>query len=189
MKSIHVVPIGSIQEDVLNEISIGLWNVFGFEITLCPSLPHPDYAFDHHRKQYSSVMILSEMQKLYSPDMVKLLGVTEGDLFIPMLNFVFGHAQLHGIFAVISLARLKQQFYNLPENREVLLARAVKEAVHEIGHTFGLIHCSNRQCAMALSNTISLVDVKTDELCPTCSIILEQNTKHIVTINGMEKIK
>ena len=188
MSALYVAPIGRIQEDVLHELSIGLWRVFGFEVKQFPSLPYPDYALDRQRKQFSSTDILAEIKKLHAVDMVKVLGITECDLFIPMLSFVFGHAQVNGTSAVISLARLKQQFYGLPDNHEVLLARTVKEAVHELGHTFGLIHCTDAACAMSLSNAIRLVDSKTDELCPSCTILLEQKIKHIVS-NGLENIK
>ena len=73
----------------------------------------------------------------------RLLGITDVDLFIPMLSFVLGQAQLGGPTAVVSVARLRQEFYGLPPDLPLLRARAVKEAVHEIGHTFGLTHCAD----------------------------------------------
>ena len=44
----------------------------------------------------------------------RLLGVTERDLFVPVLSFVYGQAQLGGRVAVVSLARLRPEFHGLP---------------------------------------------------------------------------
>ncbi len=70
-----------------------------------------------------------------------MLALTGRDLFVPVLTFVFGQAQLGGRVAVVSLARLRQEFYGMAPNGEILMERAVKEALHETGHTFGLVHC------------------------------------------------
>jgi archaemetzincin len=98
-----------------------------------------------------------------------------------MLSFVFGQAQLNGPGAVVSLARLGQEFYGLPANPTLLISRSVKEALHEIGHTFGLTHCSDIRCPMSLSNNVRQVDMKGEELCKSCTIVLEEHTKHIRT--------
>ena len=87
-----------------------------------------------------------------------MLAVTDRDLFIPVLTFVYGHAQLGGRVAVVSLARLRQEFYGMAPNHELLLERAAKEALHESGHTFGLVHCADRSCAMSLATNIRQID-------------------------------
>jgi archaemetzincin len=102
-------------------------------------------------------------------DALRVLGVTERDLFIPVLTFVFGHAQLGGRAAVVSLARLRQEFYGLEPNRQMLLDRARKEALHEAGHTFGLVHCPDRNCAMALSTRVQQIDEKRAAFCRVCT--------------------
>jgi archaemetzincin len=94
--------------------------------------------------------------------------VTTRDLFIPVLTFVFGQAQLGGRLGVVSLARLKQEFYGLPENRDVFLQRAAKEALHEAGHLFGLVHCADHECAMALSTGVRQIDLKQASFCSPC---------------------
>ena len=106
---------------------------------------------------------------------MKVLAVTGVDLFIPMLSFVFGQAQFGGSAALISLARLQQEFYGIPPNPGLTTTRAVKECIHEVGHTFGLIHCPDPGCPMSLSNNMRQVDVKSDEFCSNCSIILEEH--------------
>ena len=90
------------------------------------------------------------------------------DLFIPILTFVFGEAQLQGIGSVVSTHRLHNRFYGLPEDRELTTDRLLKEAVHELGHTYGLIHCSQQRCVMNASTYVENIDQKPAELCPVC---------------------
>lgn len=187
MKAIYLVPLGSIDEDVMETLSVSLWQIFGFEVKRMPALSEPEFAFDHLTNQYSSTLILRELLKTIPKDAVRVLGITTQDLFIPMLSFVFGHAQVNGPAAVISLARLHQTFYHLPENRDLFFHRVMKEAVHELGHTFGLIHCSDMRCAMSLSNAIQQVDRKTEELCANCTILFEDSIHDIRRSNGVEK--
>jgi archaemetzincin len=91
-----------------------------------------------------------------------------------MLSFVFGHAQLGGRVAVVSLARLRQEFYGLPPDPGLLRERAAKEALHEVGHAFGLVHCVDSECAMSLSTGIEQVDAKQAAYCDTCRALLRE---------------
>ena len=139
-------------------------------------LPAVDFAFDAGRKQYGSVAVLEMLTRLCPADAWKLLAVTERDLFIPVLTFVFGHAQLGGRVAVISLARLRQEFYGLEANREILFERAHKEALHEAGHLFGLVHCADRGCAMSLATSVRQIDSKHAAFCAQCSARLRRRS-------------
>lgn len=179
MKAISIVALGEVDKESLSAIETGLWQSFGFDVRRTGPWSEPSGAYDAQRGQYSSVLILRDLVGYVSQEDVRLVGVTEKDLFIPMLSFVFGQAQLNGVAAVISLARLRQEFYGLPPNQPVLVSRSVKEAVHEVGHTFGLTHCTDTTCPMSLSNNVRQVDMKGEDLCRNCSIILEENTKHI----------
>ncbi len=137
-------------------------------------LPAIDFAFDAGRRQYGSIGVLDMLDRTCPADALKLLAVTERDLFIPVLTFVYGQAQLSGRLAVISLARLRQEFYGLPPDPEVFHHRAVKEALHECGHTFGLVHCAARTCAMALSTNIRQIDSKPAAFCVACRAHLQR---------------
>jgi archaemetzincin len=131
-------------------------------------LPAIDFTFDAGRAQYSSSAALDRMVREAPADAAKLLAVTTRDLFIPVLTFVFGQAQLNGRVGIVSLARLRQEFYGLPPDGAVFLDRAVKEALHETGHLFGLIHCADRACAMSLSTGVRQIDNKQPALCGHC---------------------
>jgi archaemetzincin len=126
--------------------------------------------FDENRKQYNSHMILSEVQ-IYAATEIgldRVLGVIDADIFIPELNFVFGEATCLGKAALISLWRLKPEFYDKPADTPLFLKRTVKEAVHELGHTLGLVHCPWSSCVMHFSNSISDTDMKRSSFCDRC---------------------
>jgi archaemetzincin len=176
---LYIVGLGHIDEDVSDSISVDLCKAYGFEIRRLAGLPEPAFAFDAQRKQYSSVHILRDLLNRKPEGETRLLGITEVDLFIPMLSFVLGQAQLGGPTALISVARLRQEFYGLPADRPLLRARAVKEAVHEIGHTFGLTHCTDSTCPMSLSNHVRHVDTKGTTLCSKCRAAFLDSTKHL----------
>ncbi|MEW6334397.1 MAG: archaemetzincin family Zn-dependent metalloprotease [Thermodesulfobacteriota bacterium] len=125
-------------------------------------------AFDGSRAQYNSSLILQQLITKPPPDADKILGVLDVDLFIPILTFVFGEAQLKGIGAAVSTHRLHNRFYGLPEDPALTTDRLMKEAVHELGHTFGLIHCTQPKCVMNASTYVENIDQKPAELCPRC---------------------
>jgi archaemetzincin len=101
-----------------------------------------------------------------------IVGITEVDLFIPVLTFVFGQAQLGGAGAVVSVMRLHADYYGLPANEDLLLDRAVKEVVHELGHGFGLVHCPDYSCVMSSSTYVEDVDLKAERYCRDCLDLL-----------------
>ena len=127
-----------------------------------------DFAYDQPRNQFHSTAILQRLENLASDSQVQVLGVTGLDLFIPILTFVFGEAQLGGRCALVSLHRLREEFYGLPPNDDLLWSRLVKESVHELGHTLGLRHCRDWQCAMASTHDVERLDLKGEEYCQFC---------------------
>ena len=115
-------------------------------------------------------------------DVERVLGITECDLYIPMLTFVFGQAQLNGRIALVSLARLRQEFYGGTPDLGLLRLRLRKEVGHELGHSMGLIHCSDRGCLMSLATSIQDVDRKTDSFCAACRIFVDQALAHATPV-------
>jgi archaemetzincin len=133
----------------------------------------PELAFDSSRGQYHSRVLLGQLLREAAPAgapdaPVRILGVANVDLFIPVLTFVFGEAQLGDRAAVVSAHRLDNRLYGLPPNPHLLFERLVKEAVHELGHTFGLLHCHDARCVMASSTYVEEIDLKGDRFCDRC---------------------
>jgi archaemetzincin len=133
--------------------------------------------YDGHRNQFNSTGILLRMKRQFLPlvstdpdhnKSARLLGVMSQDLFIPILTYVFGEAELGGRVAVVSYHRLENQRYGLPSDDTVLIKRLCKEAVHELGHSFGLLHCSSHACVMHTSNYVEDIDLKGGEFCGLC---------------------
>jgi len=170
---------GDVDEDAMRCAEDILTTTFGVETARLEPLSDPAYAWDEKRRQYSSTLILHDARNRVPEDAVRLLVVTRRDLFIPMLSFVYGQAQLNAEAAVLSLARLDQAFYGLPPNPTLLHHRIRKETIHEIGHSLGLVHCSNRQCAMALSTNIQQLDAKGDDLCDGCHALAAESLRSL----------
>ena len=149
-----------------------LHQVFGWKIRIGAVLPLPAEAFNATRLQYEALHIMRALAEAVPKDATRVLGILREDLSIPMLTFVFGQAQLGGRIALMSLARLQQEFYGLPANMDLLMERALKEALHELGHTFGLVHCPIPSCVMTLANDIQHVDGKGSEFCGGCTVLI-----------------
>ena len=168
MNELYVQPVGQVAEEVLRWVDSAAAEWFPFPVRRLPSIPAPAGAWDEARGQYRSVEIMKAVARSLPPGAARILGVTEYDLSIPLLTFLFGQAQLDGPVAVVSLHRLRQEFYGLPPDPEVLRERLTKEMLHELGHTFGLTHCSRTECSMSLSTHVELVDAKRAGWCEVC---------------------
>ena len=177
MSYIYVVPIAMEDHSDLGMLETFISETFHLETRRREFPIDLKSVFDPNRTQYNSSLILQQLIMKPPSDADKILGVVDVDLFIPILTFVFGEAQLNGIGAVVSTQRLHNRFYGLPENREVTGERLLKEAIHELGHTFGLIHCSQSKCVMNSSTYVENIDLKPAELCTLCqkSIKAEKN--------------
>jgi archaemetzincin len=137
----------------------------------------PGDTLDAKRSQHSSTRILRWILAGLPPGGEKVLGITDVDLFIPVLTFVFGEAQVNGSAAVVSTARLRLTYDERPAPRALVEARLLKECLHELGHTFGLVHCTDGMCVMARSNSILDVDRKRAAFCRDCRALLRTLTE------------
>ena len=179
---IAILTVGQVDREALNGIRNDLSRVFpqSFCYVSADILKVPRSAHNPSREQYLSTKILSELlgyaeKRTDLADTVyRVLGVTEVDLYVPGLNFVFGEAQCPGKVAVISVYRLMPEFYGEPSDGRLFLGRCVKEAVHEIGHTLGVRHCSNPSCVMHFSLHIGMTDGKGAQFCGRCRLLSER---------------
>jgi archaemetzincin len=169
---IAIIRVGQIEQNALDFIQENIAKVFPNtqSVVLKDIIALPREAYDYKRKQYySSLLLLIIREYLKNTDADKILGITTADLYVPQLNFVFGEAETKGKAAIISLHRLKPEFYGGSTKQALFLERALKEAIHEIGHAFGLAHCPESTCVMSFSNTIAAVDTKKTKFCQKCS--------------------
>ena len=169
MAVLRLVPIYcGAREGLLEALSGRLTEVFGLRVERHPPGFDPEAAYDGSRGQYNSRLLLARLLEDAPPDAARVLGVAGVDLFIPVLTYVFGEAQLDGRAAVVSLFRLDAELYGLPPDPGLLFERLVKEAVHELGHTYNLLHCDRNRCVMASSTYVENIDLKSDRFCDRC---------------------
>jgi archaemetzincin len=159
------IGVGEPDRALLGHVVKHVARAFRAEVTTFEAPGTPQHAFDPKRNQHSSGEILKWLLPL-APEGGKVLGVTDRDLFIPILTYVFGEAQLEGAAAVVSTARLGDDAELF--GRRVLTERLAKEAVHELGHCFGLRHCQAPGCVMGRSASVRDVDVKGRVPCAEC---------------------
>ncbi len=164
---VALVPIGEVDSSILTALGEALSKELGCSFSVTKPLPDPNYAYNKERGQYLSDAILTRLSSLTIPA-DRLLGIADLDLYTPGLNFVFGQAKLIGREAIIALPRLRQEFYGLPSDEGLFRERILKEAMHELGHTFGLGHCPDPKCVMHFSNSLADTDVKGVKFCPRC---------------------
>jgi len=166
---IYLVPVGDIEGWILDALDKQLEKTFNSKVEIYEGMELPQDAFNPKRNQYFSTHILKKLHSFIKPGKQdKALGIADEDLYVNGLNFVFGEAELGAHFAIISMARLRQSFYGLPEDETLFLERTVKEAVHEIGHTYGLGHCPDPDCVMHFSNSLGDTDRKSASFCSRC---------------------
>ncbi len=169
---ISLLPIGKCEKEILFFLAEKL-KLFGMTVKLRNELAVPKGSYSKKRQQFLAGKFLETAEKCQS---YRVLGITEKDLYVKKLNFVFGLAQKGGKAAVISVSRLR--FGIDPQKNKdniIFQKRCLKEAVHELGHTMGLSHCSRMDCVMFFSNNLLDTDAKSERFCSRCRLIIEKS--------------
>ena len=160
---IAVAPVGDVAAAQLAPLLPILRETFGAEVMIVPAVPLPAGAYDERRRQHHSTVLLDALARARRPDWVRLLGIADVDLFVPELNFVFGEGDPNRGLAVFSLNRLRGT--GTAKEAGLFARRAATEAVHELGHSYGLAHCDDRGCVMWFSNSLAETDRKGPRFC------------------------
>lgn len=166
--AINILNASTLEDERLQEVSQAVGQVFGLRTYVTPAPLGLDRAFDASRGQYNSTALLAQILQAYKDGDEKRIAVVGVDLFIPVLTFVFGEAQLNGIAAVVSYHRLANPFYGMPPDVSLTWKRLEKEIIHELGHTFGFYHCHQFECVMRSSTYVEEIDLKRGDLCSDC---------------------
>jgi len=165
--TIILVPFLLIENNLLNYLQKELYKTFEIPVIIEKEISLPKSGYSKKRRQYDGNYFISELRKKGYENKI-VLGICDVDLYVKGLNFIFGLASPLEKIAVISLTRLREEFYNKPTNESLFYIRALKEATHEIGHLFNLKHCGDPKCVMFFSNSIFDTDRKGPNFCPFC---------------------
>lgn len=173
-KKIYLAKIGHGENRITEYLIENLKVIYPFEFVSCEIHIEVESAFNPIRNQYLSTPLLLQLEKRKPKDALMVLGIFDKDLYADGLNFIFGQAEPSQGIAIISLCRLRNEFYSLKEDYELLKIRALKEAVHELGHLFGLSHCGESNCVMFFSNSLMDTDKKSCNFCKRCAVKLKK---------------
>jgi len=179
-----ISPIGDLDMDgkLLKHVQTEIGNTFGYDTKLHALIEENDLHADPIRKQYHSTPILETLAIISPPETLKILAITKVDLFIPVLTHVYGEAQLGGKACILSTYRFAE---GASFDLETFRCRIVKEAIHELGHTFALRHCQDPACVMHYCRSVKEVDRKSNHFCRYCAVLLKDEMKRYRTTDGV----
>ena len=180
-QSEHIIlisPVGDLSAELIEAIAGEIKRVFGFSTAIDPVLHDISFALDQNRNQHHSTMILEQLAAISPPQAIRVIAIAQVDLFIPILTHVYGEAQLGGTACIVSTYRLNEGRSGMNISPKYV-DRIVKEAIHELGHTFKLRHCPEGSCIMHYCRNEEDVDRKSDQLCRYCKVMLEDEIKRL----------
>lgn len=175
---ILISPIGINDPDLIEAVEKKVFDIFQYPSGICSLLDDIEFAFSYDRRQYNSTVILERLSDLAPADSLKVIALCEKDLFIPILTYVFGEAQLRGRSCIVSTYRLRDTAAII-NSENIFTDRVIKEAVHELGHTFNIRHCPDEACVMHYCRSLNDVDNKDIRMCRYCSAMLEDEKRRI----------
>jgi archaemetzincin len=173
MNLVHLLPVGTIDTSLLENLRASLSKSIPVQCEIQPVRLDPGPSYHAERQQFHSSELLHRIHTTIRPSDWRLLAIADVDLYIPILKYVFGEAQIGGPCAVVSTFRLRQEFYGLEADHALLQERLLKESVHELGHTLELRHCEDYRCAMASSHAVEWIDLRDSSLCEVCHAKME----------------
>ena len=174
MNIVHLLRIGKVEASLLERLAEAIPQLLPVRCEILPFDLDPLPAYHEERQQFHSSEMLQRMSGLMQPKDWRFLGIANLDLYIPILKYVFGEAQVGGPCALVSTHRLGQEFYGLATDQDLLSERLLKEAIHELGHTFDLRHCQDYNCVMASSHAVEWIDLRGRTFCNSCRAQLDE---------------
>jgi archaemetzincin len=168
VKNITLIAFGYLNDDLLDSVYLDVEREFSVPVKTKQGHLDLSEFFDSGRKQYNGNLLLKEIEQKFAKEKNKTLGIFNVDLYIPILTYIFGQAYLNGNCGIASIYRLNNDRYGLKPDKQIFYSRIRKEIIHELGHTFGLLHCSNPICVMRSSTYVEDIDQKEQQFCTKC---------------------
>jgi archaemetzincin len=168
VSELSIVPINAIDAGLLTRLAVCLEERFLYRCVVRAPLSVPKTILNSVRKQLFFGSISAKLCAASELRDEIRLGITDFDLYKTSHQFIFGSSSPNARCAVVSIHRLRAEFYGESRDENALFQRLLKECVHEIGHTLGLKHCYNARCAMYYSNSIFDTDNKHSQFCDAC---------------------
>lgn len=171
-RKITLVTFGNFENDFLQKLVIKINAEFFINIQIKEGYFDISDFYDPGRRQYDANKLLYYFDKKYATDDSKTICLINVDLFIPIFTYIFGQAFLGGRSGIASIYRLSNERYGIEADADILSERIAKEIIHELGHTFGLIHCHTPDCVMRSGTYVEDIDQKNISFCSNCREIL-----------------
>ena len=168
LQSITLISFGTFEKELLEKTAEAVIEEFHIPVILREGHLDVSEFYDSARRQYNGNNLLKRIDLLKAKDSLKSIGIFSVDLFIPILTFIFGQAFLGGQSGIVSVYRLNNERYGMYSDQSLLLSRLKKVVIHELGHSFGLIHCLNSKCVMRSTTYVEDIDQKEQHLCSAC---------------------
>jgi len=165
---VGIIPIGPVPAIASEVIVSYLQTVCHLKAVILPELPEPAYAHDALRKQFNAALIIERLETIPRKGCLKLIGILNVDLFLPIFTHVFGEAREGGRCGIVSMFRLRKRDGGMTPSQDLILERTAKVAIHELGHLFLVPHCADRACLMHFSMDLTELDAIPIRFCRYC---------------------
>jgi archaemetzincin len=167
--SILLLPLLNISDKILEDLKREVGIAFVSKVDIDdPLISLPDDTYNKQAEKYDTAKLIPYLESLPYFEEDKILAVGNMDIFLDGVDNIFGTSRTSGKLSLLSLYRLDQRFYDKSSDYEKLKKRAIKEAIHGLGHCYGLGHCRDSKCVMVSSDNITSVDKKDKFFCEDC---------------------
>ena len=165
---IAIVPVGEVDFSTVNKLATEIGPVFNRSVDILKGMKTPEESHNIVRNQYYAPVILNKLERIKTNTREKVIAVIEEDLYLPDEAYILGYADCLAGTAIVSLFRIRMEFYGLPEDDAKVYPRLFKEAIHRAAHLFDLSECRNPRCVNYFSQMMLDIDTKSDKFCDIC---------------------
>lgn len=182
--NIGIQPYVGFEPDLIDTIKVALERTYFAKVVVLPQMEVPKNSYVNIKTpRFRADSLIKELKLNKSDTIDYVLGLINSDISTtkrdkngkikePSSKYidwgVFGLGYQPGQSSIVSTFRIKT------ENKKLYIIRLKKVCIHEVGHNFGLKHCSSDMCVMQdAAETIKTVDNVKMELCEKCKQKIE----------------